>query len=102
MVSELFRNGVRPASDLCPDWFGTLSEMRRNSRFQGVSDAGETARVSSRSVDSIESPRRERNSNGTKETTHASNPRNPSTQISKPALDPRNRTQLRCPSEHHR
>ena len=33
MVSELFRIAVRRDPEWCPDWFGMLSGMRRNSRF---------------------------------------------------------------------
>src|SRR5258706_16307050 len=96
MVSELGRIAVRLGPEWCPESIGMPSEMRRNSRFKEWSDAGETARVSARFRGSNESREsRNGNLNGTKKTNHASDPRNPPTQISKSALDPRDRSQLR-------
>src|SRR5882724_567747 len=96
MVSELFRNAVRLGPEWCPDSVEVLSGMRRNCRFKEWSDAEETARVPARFCGSIESRKSGNgNLNGTKKTNHASDPRNPPTQISKSALDSRDRSQLR-------
>src|SRR3954469_2029157 len=96
MVSELLRIAVRRGPEWCPDWFGLLSGMRRNGRLKEWSDAAETARVSARFGGSNESRKsRTGHPNGTTKTNHASDPRNPPTQISESALVARDRPQLR-------
>ena len=71
--------------------------MVRNGPDKGWSDAGMAVRVTVRSR-WIE----QGNLNGTKDITHASNTRHPSTPISKPIIDPENCPPLRAAHQHRR
>lgn len=88
MVSDMNRAAVRIGPGRCPDWSGTGPDKE-------WSDAGMAVRVTVRSM-WIEKG----NLNGTKDINHASNTRNPSTQISKPIIDPENCPQLRTAHQY--